>query len=373
MSNRRGNNEGTIAKRSDGRWEARVYLPDGKRKCYYGKTRQEVARKMTQALRAKEQGMLVVDERQTIEQYLSSWLEKMKHIVRYSTWIRYQNFVRHVVPIIGRVSLAKLAPQHLQALYTTKLDEGLSPTTVNHLHAMLHKVFDDALRLGLVPRNITDMVDPPRMNHHQITTLSPTEAKQLLKAAHGDRLEALYVLALSTGMRQGELLALRWHDVDLDNSLLHVWATLQFAHGQFVFSEPKTTYSRRRVRLSRVAVKALEQHRINQLTEREKVGDAWDESFDLVFPNSIGRPFNNSNLIIREFAPLLERARLPRIRFHDLRHTAATLLLLRGINPKVVSEMLGHSHVSITLALYSHVIPDMQQAAADTMDAVLRD
>jgi integrase len=276
----------------------------------------------------------------------------------------------HLIPVLGAIGLSKLTAHQIQTLYAKKLEEALSTTTVHHLHQVLHRALDAALRLDLVARNVCELVDPPRMRHHEMTTLSEEQASALLTAAEGDRLEALFVLALATGMRQGELLALRWRDVDLEGGSLQVRATLQYTANGFVFAEPKTAQSRRRIALSKTAIDALKQHRVFQASERLKLEPAWDDR-DLVFPNSVGKPMDGIHLLQRNFYPLLEKAGLPRMRFHDLRHTAATLLLGRGINPKIVSEMLGHSQINITLGLYSHVTPHMQQQAADAMDAAL--
>ena len=372
MAGKRGNNEGSITKRADGLWEARITLDGGKRKSFYAKTRQEAARKLAAALRDLESGLPVVGGKQTVGQYLTSWLDATKATVRPATWRRYEQYVRlHALPLLGTVPLVKLTAQQVQLLYAKKLEEGQSSTSVHHLHAVLHRALEAAVRLGLLQRNVCDLVDVPRMRHHEMTTLSEEQAHKLLAAAKGERLEALYVLALSTGMRQGELLALKWRDVDLDGATLQVRSTLHFTRDGFVFAEPKTGFSRRRIALSRVAVEALRAHRTRQVAERLHVGPAWDD-LDLVFPNTIGRPIDGINLLKYWFYPLIERVGLPRMRFHDLRHTAATLLLGRGINPKVVSEMLGHSHVSVTLGIYSHVMPHMQQQAASAMDDALR-
>jgi integrase len=183
-------------------------------------------------------------------------------------------------------------------------------------------------------------------------------------------LEALAVMALATGMREGELLALRWPDLDLDRATLLVQANLIWTPGGFEFEEAKTAHSRRRIALPRTAVDALRMHRARQAEERLRLGAAWTD-LDLVFVNTLGGPYDASNLR-NWFYRVLKRAGLPRVRFHDLRHTAATLLLARGVNVKVVSEMLGHANVGITLSIYGHVLPHMQQQATDTMDAVLR-
>jgi integrase len=370
MASKRANSEGSITKRKDGIWQAAITLESGKRRYYYAKTRQEAARKLAEALRDRDKGILIPkDARQTLGAYLITWLDATKATIRPRTWQRYEQYVRvHVVPSLGAISLATLTAQQVQTMYSAKLAEGLSSTTVNHLHQVLHRALDAAVRLDLVARNVCERLDPPRMRHQEMTTLSEDQAHALLVAAEGDRFEALYVLALATGMRQGELLALRWSDVDLESGTLKVRATLQNASGRFEFAEPKTPHSRRRIALSRLAGGALKQHRLRQAEERLRLGPTWHE-MDLVFPNSIGKPMDGLNLLQRNFYTLLEKAGLPHMRFHDLRHTAATLLLGRGINPKIVSEMLGHSQVGITLDLYSHVTPHVQQQAADAIDA----
>jgi integrase len=208
------------------------------------------------------------------------------------------------------------------------------------------------------------------MQRQTMTTLTPEQVRDLLVAAQGDRLEALYVLALTTGMRQGELLALRWRDVDIDRSVLQVTATLQRTSSGLTFGEPKTKQSRRQILLTKAAMAALRQHRIAQAEERLRLGPAWDDH-DLVFANEVGRPMEARNLVGRSFARLLARAKLPSIRFHDLRHSAATLMLSQGVHPKIASEMLGHSQIGITLDLYSHVIPTMQASATAALDALL--
>ena len=200
-------------------------------------------------------------------------------------------------------------------------------------------------------------------------TLSTEQARALLVAARGDRLEALYVLALTTGMRQGELLALRWRDVDLERGTLSVTGTLGWSKGAgLTISEPKTARSRRQLQLAAMAVTALRQHRASQAAEI-LAAVTWDQAADLVFLNQAGRPMQASNLLRRSFFPLLASAGLPRIRFHDLRHTAATLLLARGVHPKIASEMLGHATVAFTLDVYSHVTETLQREAARTMDS----
>ncbi|MDO8690228.1 MAG: tyrosine-type recombinase/integrase [Dehalococcoidia bacterium] len=368
----RGHNEGTIYKRKDGRWEGAVTLDGGKRKRFYGKKREDVAKKLTNALKSKDEGKLMVPERLTVAQFLAQWLETTAPTVRLSTLTRYEEYARlHAVPELGTVKLARLTPQHLQKLYAQKLEAGLSPMTVRHLHAVMHRALSQALRWGLVATNVADAVDAPRVKRQEIKALSPEEARRLIDAGKGDRFEALYVLALSTGLRQGEMLGLRWKDVDLEGGCLQVVGTLQRSHHGLAITEPKTARSRRQVGLTDAARDALRQHRTGQLEERLQAGPLWEDS-DLVFPNDTGRPMDAGNLLRRYFSPLLKKAGLSHIRFHDLRHSAATLLLSQGINAKVIQEMLVHSSNALTLDTYSHVLPTMQREAREDMEAILK-
>lgn len=369
---KRANGEGSIYKRADGRWCATISVEGGRRKAFYGETRREVARKKDAALKARADGLPTVGERQTTANYLKSWLASMKTTLRPNTLASYEASLRkHVIPRVGSVALARLTPQHVQRVYAECLADGLSPSTVHRLHAILHKALDQATRWGLAQRNVAHLVKSPQPTHHEMATLSAEEVRAVIDAARGDRFEALYVLAVTTGMRQGELLALRWRDVNLDAGAVQVRATMQrTAETGMTFSEPKTSGSRRHVSITKAAAAALHRHRTAQAAERLRMGAAW-ESLDLVFPNEIGRPVSASNLLRRSFFPLLNRAGVPRVRFHDLRHTAATLMLGESIHPKVVAEMLGHTRISTTLDLYSHVTPTMQRSATDALDAVL--
>ncbi len=369
---KRANGEGSVYQRTDGRWCASVTTERGHRQHFLGRTRAEVARKLTGALDARDKGVLVTGPRQTVGQFFTQWLAAVQPSLRPRTFVGYEQLVRlHVVPDLGPLSLTKLSPQHLQRLYASRLDAGLSSTTVNHLHALIHKALSNAVRWGMLQRNIADLVDPPRSRHFAIATLSPEQARAFLAAARGHRLEALYVLAVTTGMRQGELLGLRWRDVDVDAGTLQIRGSLQATPEGRRILEPKTAGSRRRVALSKQPIDALRRHRVAQAEERLRLGAGWEDS-DLVFCSAAGHPITASGLR-RSFEPLLKRAGLPRMRFHDLRHTAATLLLGRGVHPKVVSEMLGHTRISTTLDLYSHVSMTMQQQAADAFDAILGD
>ena len=222
-------------------------------------------------------------------------------------------------------------------------------------------------------RSAAALVEAPQDAPSEMSTLNAEQVQRLLTAARGNRLEALYVLAVTTGMRQGQLLGLRWQDVELDHGSLAVVRNLQPLPGLGLTStkRQKTEGSRHRVELGVLALEALKAHKTRQVDERSLAGATW-EDHDLVFPHVLGGPMTRYQLVIQGFEPLLAAAALPRIRFHDLRHTTATLLLSQGVHPKIVSDLLGHSTTAITLDTYSHVTQTMSRAAADTLDSLLQ-
>ena len=375
---RRGNGEGSIYRRNDGRWVGEMTIEGRKRKFVYGKTRKEVQEKLQAALQEKQQGIVLEGTaRQTLGQFMADWLENsQKQNVRPRTYERYEEIVRlHIDPVLGRQRLQKLSAQHVQAFYTKKLNEGLSASTVSVFHSVLHKALDAALKWGLVPRNVCDLVSPPHAEGFEIQPLTVEQAHQLLAAARGHRLEALFTLALATGMRRGELLALKWQDINFSAGTLQVRRILtrvptKMPGKGFVEAEPKTQKSQRSVVIATFALEALKQHRIHQLETKLKAGPAW-EDHDYVFCTSIGAHLIPSNDVLVQLKVLLKKAGLPHIRFHDLRHSAATLLLAEGVHPKVVQELLGHSSISMTMDVYSHVLPSMQQDAISRLNSAL--
>jgi len=243
---RRGHGEGSIYHRSDGRWAASISLEGGKRKTFYGKTRKEVQEQLKTALHQQQQRTLATGPQQTVKQFLNQWLENHKSTIRVRSYERYEELVRlHIIPIVGHHQLQKLTAQHIQAFYTKKLNEGLSPTTVNGIHAVLHKALDDAIRLGAIARNACDAVSPPRRAHYEIQPLSMEQSQQLLTAAKGHPLEALFALALTTGMRRGEILALKWQDINFSQNMLQVRRIFTRRPGnRYIEAEPKTEKSR---------------------------------------------------------------------------------------------------------------------------------
>jgi integrase len=288
-----------------------------------------------------------------------------------STYERHEGIVRtHLNPALGRIKVKNLTPTHVRGLHREKLDAGLAPATVRKIHSTLHKALSQAVSDGLIPRNAA-AITAPRPDPEEMHPLSADEASALLEAARGDRFRALYVLAITTGLRRGELLGLRWRDVDLEHGVLRVGRALVREGGRYRLGETKTKRGHRSIRLTSQAVSALGAHRKRQLEERMKVAGLY-EDHDLIFATQKGTPLNPENLVKRSFKPLLERASLPEIRFHDLRHTCATLLLGRGVHPKLVQELLGHATIAMTLDTYSHFLPSMGDQTARAMEEALR-
>ncbi len=367
---RRGHNEGSIYLRKDGRWVASITLENNKRKDIYGKTRKEVQEKLKVALHDAQQGTLVTGPQQTVAQYLDEWLKVHKQVIRPRSYERYEAIIRlHLVPTLGKLPLQKLTGQHLQRLYTQKLESGLSSTTVSAIHNMLHTALDNAIKLGILTRNVCEVVSPPRKIHKEMKPLTPEQVRQLLEAAKGHPQEALFILALATGMRRGELLGLKWQDISFDRGALQVRRALtRMPTGQgYKETEPKTRKSRRSIVLTAFAIEALKKHQVRQQEMKLAAGDAWEEH-DYVFCTSTGKHLSPGNDVLVQLKKLLVKAGLPDIRFHDLRHSTATLLLSKGVHPKVVQEILGHSEISMTLDTYSHVLPTMQKDAMDGLN-----
>jgi integrase len=314
---RRGANEGTIRKRTDGRWEARVVVTDAGgrrvRRSLLGKSRSIVVEKLQSALRADASGLSVAPERLTLAAYLQSWLTAIQPRVRPRTLESYELIVRvHLTPGLGRHPLGRLLPQQVQAFLNAKTKAGFAPRTVAYIRAVLRQALGHAERWGLVSRNVARLAEPPRVPRREVRPFNPAQARQFLDVIRGDRYEALYLVALGVGLRQGELLGLSWDDVDLDAGNIRV----------------------------------------------------------RVFLSTVGTPLEGV-AVTKRFQALLADAGLPRQRFHDLRHACASLLLMQGVAPRVVMETLGHSQISLTMNTYTHVVPGLTRDAANRMDGVL--
>ncbi len=381
MARKRGNGEGSIYKhRRNGkvvgyRGAYFVYTADGpKRRYVNGKDREEVRQKLTKAMADRDSGIVVDDKNLSVGEYLDRWLfDCVRGTVRESTFSRDEYLIRnHIKPALGRIRLKNLNALHLQSFYRCRLDSGLSGSTVQKIHHVLHKALAQAVKWDLIPRNPAGAVKAPSPSKKEMHPLSADEARRLLEAARGDRFEALYVLAVYTGMRCGELLGLKWEDIDLENRTIRVRRTLTRTENgkKLGLGEPKTKKSRRTVKLSARVVEVLKQHRARQAEEKLKSGVLYRDQ-NLVFAGENGGLINPSNLRRRSYMPLLKRANLPRITFHDLRHTCASLLFQRSVHPKFVQELLGHASVAITLDTYSHMLPGMGGEVADTMGEAL--
>ena len=304
--------------------------------------------------------------------YLDQWLEEVaRPRLRPLTYSGYRVNVRHIKQTLGSHELSELTPLHVQELINTKLAEGLSGKTVAYVRQVLRTALRDAQRWELVPRNVVDMVPAPRVERPEIQPLEPEEVARLLKAAHGRRLEALYLVTLALGLRQGEVLGLQWSDLDSERGWLRVRRQLQRGPAGTRLVPPKSKQARRSLDLPPTVLQALRLHSLRQDAERDDAGECWQQT-DLVFTTRTGGPLS-ARWLIRDFQRLLAAAGLRHLRFHDLRHSCATLLLVGGVSPRVVMEILGHSEIRLTMETYSHVIPPLRRDAAERMEAVLID
>ncbi len=368
---RRGRGEGSIYQRADGTWTASVSLGydekgKRKRKPVYGKTKAEVQEKLRQLQTDTALGRSTDGDKFSVADFLSVWLETIiKPKVAPTTYQRYEQHVRlHLVPHLGAVRLNKLTPLHVQQLYAAMEKAGDSPSERAKTGSTLRMALRRAVRLRFLVYNPALDVPKPKVTKEEIHPLDLDQVGKFLEAARRDRLYALYVLAVDSGMRQGELFALQWPDIDFDGPSVQIQRSLEEIDGQLRLKEVKTGKSRRRIDLSPFTVAVLNDHRQRMLAEGNATGP--------VFCDTEGKWLRKSNVTRRSFKPILRRAGLgAEVRFHDLRHTCATLLLMADENVKVVSERLGHASIQITLDTYSHVLPTMQKRAAEKMHRIL--
>jgi integrase len=376
MMGRRGNGEGSIRLRPDGRWEGRytVHTAEGrKQKTVYGKTRKEVAEKLTDVMAGRDKGLIFDAGKFTVGEHLERWLEDVvKPSASHRTYSTNAQQVRdHIAPTLGRIKLRDLRKAHIDRLYREKLDSGLSSSTVRRIHAVLHKALEEAVKGDLIPRNPAVHANKPKVKQGEIEPLDTSQAAAFLKAAKDDRFEALYILCLMCGLRQGEALALRWQDIDLDGGKLRVKLQLQRVRsgGGLRFSEPKNA-SRRTVGLPQRTVSVLKSHRKRQLEEKLAAGPLYRDA-GLVFASRHGTPIDAQNVVNRYYKPLLKRAGLPPIRFHDLRHSCLSLLAQRGEPIRDLQALAGHATAAFTLQRYTHHYDASARRTADTMSDIL--
>jgi integrase len=352
-------------------------IVDGRRhrKTVYGQTEREVRDKLGTLRTTRERGIDLLVPSLTVGQWLDAWLAEIKSFdgTRPRTLTLYQGLAeRYVKPVIGDVRLDKLTPAHVQRLVTEtrngQTSRGTAPSasTLRHVYKLIRNALGGAHRMELVPRNVAIQVKAPPLARERRPLLSLADAKNLLQVIEGERLEALYVLALTTGLRRGELVALRWDDINFRSRQLHVRRAMQRVDGKLQITEPKTSSSLRTVVLPKLAVRYLQEHKLRQDVERRALGDAWQEQ-GLVFPSSIGTPIEPRN-VNRRWDELRKTAGLDWLRLHDLRHGCATFLLAQGVSARAIMEVLGHAEIGVTMNTYTHVLPELRQEAADAID-----
>ena len=364
---RRGRGEGSLYQRSDGLWVASISAGRGttgkrRRLVAYGATKQQAQDKL-RGLQARD--VKQIDAGKTLlRDLVAIWLDSVERTVGTSTFPRYQQLANtYVVPHLGHIKASELVPLHVEQFYAALAKDGISAATQVKAGTVLGYVLKFAVKMRFLPHNVASDVRKPKHEAPQMKVLSPEEVIRFLDEAQMDALHALYVVALATGMRSGELFALQWADIDFANKSIHVTKTLEELDGKHRVKHPKTPHSRRRIDLPEFALDVLHEHR------KTMVAAGFGKS--PVFCDSRGRYLRRANVARRSLQPLLTKADCQRIRFHDLRHTNATLLLVAGVNPKIVSERLGHKSIEITLNTYSHVLPTMQRDAAEKLHLLI--
>jgi integrase len=374
MTRRRGAGEGSIYRRGDGRWVAEVPVGRGSRskrarRYLYASSRAEVARRLAEALDALKHGISPLDDRLTVAAYLSDWLVSVRPTIRPRTWRSYEGHVRlWIVPSVGGFSLTRLGPAQVRKLLATVVAAGRKAATSERVHATLRAALGQAQRDGLVLRNVAELVAPPRVPQAEVRPLDAEQARLFVESIRGDRLEALYLSALGTGLRQGELLGLRWEEVDLDAAVLVVRHVLERRDGEYVLSEPKSGKTRV-VPLPALIVTELREHRRRQAEEKLARRREWQEH-KLVFTTATGRPLAGST-VTHALQRHLERAGLPRQRFHDFRHFAGTAIVAGTGDLRLAQEILGHSSPTLTANVYAHVLPEHRRRAARAIEDAL--
>lgn len=372
--------EGGITKRygRDGKvigYQVRIRLPGGKRPSLGTvRTLREAKSLARRAVVAAEAGQLSAHKRQTLGQYLNAWLEHVHPGVREKTFVSYRVCVNRITAHIAEIRLDQLKPSHIQDCYTKLLQSGvtgrpLSARSVEQTHTVLHGALRQAVKLDLIPRNPVEAVTAPRPKRHEMQTLTKEDCARLFDGTRTEWLGALWVVLITAGPRIGEALGLKWGDVDLDARKVEIRRAIQRQKGDgLVFVEPKSSSSRRVLELSELAVVALREHRRRQIERRLLLGPTWVET-GMVFCSDIGTPLDPRN-VLRRLHQDLKKCDLPKVRVHDLRHTAATLQLQEGTHPRAVQAMLGHASWALTMNTYSHVTSMMQRDAADRIDAL---
>ncbi len=371
---------GQIIKRNDKTWIVRIFMgrdEKGKRR-YVNKTihgtKKDANTYLSLTLAGISTGTFVEASPLTINAFLDKWLQAAaRPRVRESTFASYEVVLRiYIRPALGSKKLSDVRPLDLQALYSGMQERGLSARTIRYAHSVLASALTQAVKWRMAAQNPAAFVELPRASRKEMAALSPEEATRFLAAAATDHLGVLFAFALATGLRPSEFMGLQWKDVDVQTGVITVCrALVRRKGGGWYYGEPKTPRSRRNIPLPSSMLRALITHKRSQAEVRLKAGAEYQNN-DLVFATGDGTPLLLRNIIRRHFRPVLKRAGLPEtLRLYDLRHTCATLMLSAGVHPKVASERLGHSSVTLTMDVYSHVLPSMQQDATEKLEKIL--
>ena len=367
---RRGRGEGSIWQLRNGRWRAQVQR-DGERVSHGADTKQaclEWLRKMQYKL---DGGLKIGGDRILLEEYLQEWMESVQLTLRPKTHHQYgRNIQLHIIPHIGKMTLKALSQRSLERFYADLSRDGCGAYTIGYVHRILHRALGKAVLYGYIAANPATGISLPRQQAKEMLVLDADQIGRLLTAASTNRLESLFHLAAVTGMRQAELMALKWVDVHWSTGLLHVHRQLsRVPHQGWSFTEPKTRAGRRMVPIGPGAIEALRRQKARQTIERAAAGKKWQDH-DLVFATTTGTPMDAQNLR-KVFVAILREAGLPEVRFHDLRHSAASLMLNHGVPVLVVSKILGHANPSITMNVYAHLYSESVGIAGQLMDELV--
>ncbi|MEU6945275.1 site-specific integrase [Streptomyces sp. NPDC046316] len=371
---RNPNGAGTITQRKDGRYQAAVYVlqPDGTRarKFAYGQTWAECDSKRRALLDKAANGIPVPTRSAKLSEWLPYWLDNViKPRRKLSTYDKYEAHVRlYLIPMVGSKRLESLGVADVRR-FLVQLEKQTTAATAKESHRVLRTALTAACREELITRNVATLVEPPRAKARELSPWSLDETLDFLAAARRDPLYAAFVLAIAMGLRRGELVGLRWTDIDLDKRVLYVRQQTQRRRGVLYDDDPKGR-RRRAVPLPAMCIAPLRWHRVRQNDQRAKAGEKWQEG-GYVFTTSTGRPVEPRN-VYRSFTRVAASAGLRVIRLHDARHGCATLLTAAGVAPRVVMEILGHSQISITMDVYTHVVQDTQREAISHMDRLLK-
>lgn len=372
MATKRGNKEGTIYKKSNGKWRAQLSL-GGRRLSFTASTHAEARDWLRTTSNQIDVGLTFKASKITFGEFLNEWLASVRQRRAVTTAYSYEQLTRtYIQPALGKIKLRELSPTIIQHFYNSRVSEGTGLRTVQKSHTVIHASLNAALKMGLIGRNPADATQPPKPVQKEMRFFTPNQARKFLEKTRqaGDRNYALYFVAMATGMREGELLGLRWENIDLENEVLNVTHTLiRLPGGGLKLTRPKTKTSVRSIRLGKQTVLVLKEQRVRLQGERKAAGVLWHDTGH-VFPSTIGTPTDPSNLL-RQFRHALKITNAPKLRFHDLRHTAAALMLNNGVDVLIASRLLGHAKPSITLDVYGHLIPSVQAEAAEILERLI--